>query len=160
MRYLEDQAPSPTIKLDLFHLYLGTHSLKVISYNILSNSVHETRFHGVRFSTVASYWHSNKFQILEQVGFGTRGVQPVRMCMGVTQLIGELNEAERLDQAQCYISIKAFTTFKHETALRALAAFTSDRKDKTNKVGQEGAEHREEAGNHLPTRECSQPLVC
>jgi hypothetical protein len=48
---------------------LYTPNLKIILYNILNNSVPETKFHGVDFSTSGVMLVLKKFWILQYFGF-------------------------------------------------------------------------------------------
>jgi hypothetical protein len=54
-----------------------THSLKIISYNIVNDFVHEAKFHGVEFSLVRLVFR--KFQILEHFRVQIRDAQPVHL---------------------------------------------------------------------------------
>lgn len=68
MRYLGDETLKLTMKFIYASYQSSAYSPKVILYNMLSDFVHEVKFHGVEFSSRAFTQELEKFLLWEHLG--------------------------------------------------------------------------------------------
>lgn len=68
MSYLGDETLKLTMKFIYASYHSSAYSPKVISYNMLSDFVHEVKFHGVEFSSCAFTQVLKKSLVWEHLG--------------------------------------------------------------------------------------------